>query len=152
MKGGILALAGFLLGLLIVTLPQAESRLAAGAVPKDWPQQVSIGDISVYADRAVIAVPGLRYARVVSDSMAPVITSKSTVLERVPKSAGEIQQGDIISFYEPSNDGVVLHLVTEVIQKDGGTFYKTKGVANAEEDPWVVPFDNVKGVMVGVLR
>lgn len=84
--------------------------------------------------------------------MAPLITDKSTVFEMAPDSPAGVRVNDVISFYEPSVDGVVLHLVTEIVEKDGETFYKTRGVANPEEDPWLVPFENVKGVMVGTFR
>lgn len=143
-----------LLGLLLVVSigGAADSRVALGGPEFTAVQQVPFDSISVYPDHATIDVAGLHYAKVVSNSMAPVITDKSTVLERTPASAEEIKVNDIISFYEPSVDSVVLHLVTEVGTRDGAVYYKTKGVANAEEDPWEVPFSNVKGVLVGVLR
>jgi len=153
MRAFILALAFFVLGLLVGNLPsEASARYALGGQDFVSAQEVPFDSISVYPDKAVIDMPGLHYARVVSNSMAPVITDHSTVLERTPASASEIHVNDIISFYEPSVDSVVLHLVTQVNERDGQAFYKTKGVANPKEDPWEVPFGNVKGVLVGVLR
>ena len=152
MKVFITALA--LLGLVLVVSMggAADTRLAIDGPEFTAVQQVPFDSISVYPDHATIDVAGLHYAKVISNSMAPVITDKSTVLERTPSSADEIKVNDIISFYEPSVDSIVLHLVTEVGSRDGAVYYKTKGVANPDEDPWEVPYSNVKGVLVGVVR
>ncbi len=143
-----------ILGLLLIggISGKTAERSALGGPDFASVQQVPFDSISVYPDHATIDVAGLHYAKVVSNSMAPVITDKSTVLERTPASADEIKVNDIISFYEPSVDSVVLHLVTEVGSRDGNTYYKTKGVANPDEDPWEVQFSNVKGILVGVIR
>ena len=134
-----------------VPLP-AESRLAATDIAVESTQRISFDSIKVYQDEVRIEQPGLHYARVSSDSMAPIITHDSVVFEKVPASASEIHVNDVISFYEPSVDSVVLHLVIEVINQNGNTFYRTKGVANPDADPWLVPYENVKGIMVGTVR
>ncbi|MBI4146718.1 hypothetical protein HY489_05270 [Candidatus Woesearchaeota archaeon] len=141
-----------MLVLAIIAGPTVETRLAYSTEPFTSTQQIPFDAIIVYNDHLTINYPGLRYAKVTSNSMAPIITDTSTALERIPTSPDEIHTGDIISFYEPSVDGVVLHLVTEVLTKDGTTHYKTKGVANPEEDPWEVPYENVKGILVGVIK
>lgn len=153
MKGIIIGLVFFTLGFLVATAVPigVESRLAFSSDNVSSVQRVDFDSIKVYPDEVIIRQPGIHYAKVASNSMAPIITDKSTVFEKEPQE-GEIIPGDVISFYEPSVDGVVLHLVTEVVEKDGGQFYKTKGVANDSEDPWLVPFDSVKGVMVGTFK
>jgi len=154
MRYVIVAVIFFALGIALASsVPRtAESRLALSNASFSSVQQISPDQIRVYPDAVMIGYPGLHYARVMSNSMAPVITDTSTVLERVPGSASDVHVGDIISFYEPSVDDVVLHLVTEREESAGKVFFKTKGVANPQEDPWTVPFENVKGVMVGVLK
>src|SRR3972149_6955825 len=100
MKGILIALAFFVLGLLVANLPaQVESRRAFGGQDFSVVQHVPFNAISVYPDQAIVRVPGLQYAQVVSNSMAPVITEGSTVLERKSAAAEDIQVNDTISFY-----------------------------------------------------
>lgn len=129
-----------------------EERLAFGDASVQSVARIPFDDIKVYPDSVSIDVEGVKYAKVVSNSMAPVITDKSTVLEKAPSGSGDIQVGDVISFYEPSVNGVVLHVVTEKLEENGAVSFRTKGTANPNADPWVVPFENVKGVLVGVLK
>jgi len=153
MKSVVIAIAFFLLGSSIASVPAIpEERVAISDALVESTQRVSFNDIKVYPDEIVIEYPGLKYAKINSNSMAPVITDKSVVFEKVPSSADEIQIGDIISFYEPSVDSIVLHLVVEIVEQNGTVYYSTKGVANEEVDEWLVPFENVKGIMVGTFR
>ena len=153
MKSVVIAIAFFLLGSSIASVPAIpEERIAVSDALVESTQRVSFNDIKVYPDEIVIEYPGLKYAKINSNSMAPVITDKSVVFEKVPSSADEIQIGDIISFYEPSVDSIVLHLVVEIVEQNGTVYYSTKGVANEEVDEWLVPFENVKGIMVGTFR
>ena len=153
MKSVVIAIAFFLLGSSIASVPAIpEERIAVSDALVESTQRVSFNAIKVYPDEIVIEYPGLKYAKINSNSMAPVITDKSVVFEKVPSSADEIQIGDIISFYEPSVDSIVLHLVVEIVEQNGTVYYSTKGVANEEVDEWLVPFENVKGIMVGTFR
>jgi len=153
MKGVFIAVVFLGLGLLLsphisVT---AESRLADSPIIVDSSQRVPFDAISVYSDEVRIDVSGLQYAQVQSNSMAPLITDKSTVFEKIPSSPYEIQIGDVISFYEPSVDDIILHMVVDIVYSDQ-VYYRTMGVANEFVDPWLVPFSNVKGIMVGNFR
>ena len=153
MKGVIIAGVFFLLGILIAHLPvTAEERLAASDLAFESAQRVPFDAISVYPDEVRVSVPDLRYARVTSNSMAPIITDKSTVFEKSPDSVDDILVGDVISFFEPGNDAVVIHAVVNILVIDGQVYYETQGLANPEKDPWLVPFANVQGVMVGTFR
>ena len=152
MKGAVLGIALFLLGLSLNVPLAAEERSATTDAVVESTQRIPFDAITVYPDEVRIEYPGLHYAKVNSDSMAPLLTHDSIVFEKVPASSAEIHVGDIISFYEPSVDKIVLHLVIEIVEKDGKTYYKTKGIANEKEDAWLVPFENVKGIMVGTVR
>ena len=129
-----------------------ESRLALSDEQVESVSQIPFESIKVYPSDVRINYPGLRYARVKSNSMAPLITDTSTVLERAPSSQDDIHVGDVISFYEPSVDDVVLHLVTRIEKTQGKNTYRTKGLANENEDAWLVPYDNVKGILVGIVK
>ncbi len=150
MKGVVLAIVFFLLGFSLNVPLAAEERLATTNAVVESTQRIPFDAIKVFPDEVKISYPGLHYARVTSDSMAPLLTHDSVVFEKVPISADEIRIGDIISFYEPSFDAVVLHSVVEVI--DSGAFFRTQGYANPEPDAQLVPFENVKGIMVGTVR
>jgi len=154
MRGVILAIVFFTLGVLLSPyIPvSAEDRLAESDIVVDSDRRVDFDSIAVYPDRVRISEPGLHYAQVSSNSMAPIITDKSTVFEKTPDSPYEIKIGDVISFYEPSRDAVVLHMVVEILYIDGLVYYRTMGVANGFIDPWLVPYENVRGIMVGTFR
>ena len=152
MKGVVLAIFFLILGFSLNVPLAAEERFAATDMVVESTQRIPFDAIKVYPDEIKIQYPGLHYAKVSSDSMAPLLTHDSVVFEKTPSSPDEIHAGDIISFYEPSVDKIILHLVVEVIAKDGQTFYRTKGIANNAVDDWLVPFENVKGIMVGTVR
>jgi len=150
-KGVLIAIVFFSLGFSLQAVPlPAESRLAATDVAVESTQRIPFDAIKVYPDSVKIEQPGLHYARVSSNSMAPIITDKSTVFEKDPDKS--IKAGDVISFYEPSENAIVLHAVIEVLNTNEGILYRTKGLANPEPDPWLVPYQNVKGIMVGTFR
>jgi signal peptidase I len=152
-KGVVIAIVFLILGFSLQAVPlPAETRLATTDVAVESTQRIPFDAYKVYPDNIQVDYPGLKYAKVSSDSMAPLITHDSVVFEKAPESPDDINMGDVISFYEPSVDGTVLHMVVGIIQSDTATFYKTKGVANPEADPWLVPYGNVKGIMVGTFR
>ena len=151
-KGVVIAIVFLFLGFSLHVPLSAGTRLATTDAAVESTQRIPFDAIKVYEDQVQIDYPGLKYAKVSSDSMAPLITHDSVVFEKTPASADEIHQGDVISFYEPSVNGIVLHMVIGISQQDGQTYFKTKGAANPDADPWLVPYENVKGIMVGTLR
>ncbi len=152
LKGVVLAIVFFSLGFSLDTSLPAEVRSATTDTVVESVQRIPFDAIKVFPDEVRIEQPGLHYAKVNSDSMAPWLTHDSVVFEKVPESADEIKLNDAISFYEPSEDTIVLHMVVDIVEIDGKMFYKTKGIANPNADPWLVPFENVKGIMVGTVR
>jgi len=152
--GGLfLSLFFFALGLVLAPyIPvHADERLAANSQSFESVSRVPFENIKVYSDQVVIDAP-LRYAKVASNSMAPFITDKSVVFEQKPTSPEQIFVGDIISFTTAGEKEVIMHAVVEVVQKDGAYYYHTKGFANSEEDPWLVNYDDIVGVVVGTIR
>jgi len=153
MKGVVISIALLIIGFSLSNVPlAAEQRVATTDIAVESTQRIPFDAIKVYPEEVRIQYPGLRYARVTSDSMAPLITHDSIVFEKVPTSADEIHVGDIISFYEPTIDKVVLHMVIGIIEQDGQQYFQTKGAANPDEDAWLVPFEHVKGIFVGTVR
>lgn len=148
-----MALACFALGFLLASIKpiSADVRIALGAGDFQSASRIDFDEVNVYPDKVQILHSGINYARVASNSMAPFITNESVVFE-VPPSSTDIMVGDVISFRVPGIDGVVLHMVTQIVKKDEKVFYRTKGYANDFEDPWLVPEEDVQGVLVGVFR
>ena len=114
-------------------------------------QNIPESSLKASPTRFCINHPSLRYVQVASSSMDPFITPLSTVVEIVPSSPDDISVGDIISFYRPEINDVVMHSVVEIVPDRGAIMYRTKGF-NQPPDPWIVPFSDVKGLVVAVVR
>ena len=80
---------------------------------------------------------------VFSGSMEPQLKVGGVVVTR-HVAAEEIQVGDIITFYPPASEQLTSHRVIAV--DDGSPLhFQTKGDANENTDPFVVPAENVVG-------
>ncbi len=80
---------------------------------------------------------------VFSGSMEPQLKVGGVAVTR-PVAAEEIQVGDIITFYPPTSEQLTSHRVIAV--DDGSAFhFQTKGDANENADPFIVPAENVTG-------
>ena len=97
---------------------------------------------SVLAPVAATASP-LRTFVVATGSMEPTVPQGSLAVVR----AGEPQLGDVIVFASPLG-GHHLHRVVEVRQGEDGPLYVTRGDANDDPDSYVVPPEDVVGVLV----
>ena len=84
---------------------------------------------------------------VLTDSMYPEISSGDLIICHQEEPT-DIQEGDIISFFDPAGNGtsIVTHRVIEVVEENGEISYKTKGDFNNTEDKLAVPADNLVGV------
>jgi len=80
---------------------------------------------------------------VFSGSMEPELKVGGVVITQ-PAEAEEIKVGDIITFHCPLADGLNSHRVIEI--KEGSQLqFQTKGDANEDPDPFIVPSQNVVG-------
>lgn len=77
-----------------------------------------------------------------SGSMVPAIPVGAAVI--VDPGARDIRVGDVISV-RLTGAHVYTHRVTRVVDRNGGTWFETKGDANAEPDPAIVPATSVVG-------
>jgi signal peptidase len=86
---------------------------------------------------------GWRVDTVSSGSMEPQLKVGGVVVTR-PVEAEDIKAGDIITFHSPLSEELTSHRVIAV--EEGSSFYfQTKGDANEDVDPFVVPAQNVVG-------
>jgi len=80
---------------------------------------------------------------VFSGSMEPQLKVGGVVITR-PVQAEDIKVGEIITFYSPLSEKLTSHRVIAV--EDGSSFdFRTKGDANEDADPFIVPAQNVVG-------
>jgi signal peptidase len=86
---------------------------------------------------------GWRVDAVFSGSMEPGLKLGGVVVTR-PVEAEEIKAGDIITFYSPLNERLMSHRVIAV-EHGSGWHFQTKGDANEDADPFVVPAENMVG-------
>ncbi len=80
---------------------------------------------------------------VYSGSMEPELKVGAVVITR-PVDAEEIKTGDIITFYSPLSEKLTSHRVIAV-QEGSSLHFSTKGDANEDADPFIVPAENVVG-------
>lgn len=93
---------------------------------------------------------GYRIYDVKTGSMEPVYSVGSMVIVKL-KSAEDISVGDDITFYRPGNDiDVWTHRVTQIIEdyNGQGIAFKTQGIANKSEDPFITLGGNVVGTVI----
>mgnify|MGYP000167901275 FL=1 len=100
---------------------------------------------------AVVAVPqvagGDESFVVVSGSMSPTIEAGDIVVVD-EASPSDIEEGDIITFDRtPGDDKRTMHRVVGVVSQNDRRYFRTKGDANEEADPQLVPADAVIGTV-----
>jgi signal peptidase len=106
----------------------------------------------------VFAVPSLAGADqsyvVLSSSMSPELRAGDVILV-TETPTDSISTGDVITFRSsraPTASGgdaeYVTHRVVEVVERDGGTYFRTKGDANDAPDRRLVPSEAVAGNVV----
>lgn len=108
--------------------------------------------IHVYEDRIVIDIQGASWAEFTdTNSMDPVIDADANSIEITPVSTADIHVGDIIS-YKPENfNGYLIHRVIDINEDNDGWYAIVKGDNLKNPDPEKVRFEQISGVLVGVI-
>jgi signal peptidase I len=114
--------------------------------------RIAKDDILVYQDRIVIYV-NKAFPASFSDSrsMYPFIREGVYALEMKPENQGELKVGDIIGFRSESFDTNIIHRIIEIGNDEERWYAITKGDNNPAPDPGKVRFDDVIGVLVGLI-
>jgi hypothetical protein len=125
------------------------------AYPSQGPEQLSptkrISDnwINVQTNKVMVEIPGASVIRIAdTNSMDPTLDAEATVLVVSPRSPDEIHVGDIIVYQVENN--LIIHRVIET-GYDDAWWSIVKGDNNPVPDPEKVRFEQVKGVVVGIL-
>lgn len=120
----------------------------------DWKRILHVGGTALFLALVlpfvVFALPQLVGAEasyvVLSDSMSPTINAGDAIIVN-EVSPSEIEEGDVITFHKSAEaDGLpITHRVTEVVQRDGERYFRTRGDANENADQSLVKGENVVG-------
>lgn len=94
-----------------------------------------------------IHIFGFRQYIVATGSMEPEYSiGDLIIIKQTPKE--KIKVGDIINYISENGADTITHRVVEVKEKEGQTYYKTKGDNNNSEDLQLVNYNQVQGVLV----
>ena len=119
------------------------------ATPSD---RVSEDSIKVYSDKVVLDIKNASWASFTpTHSMEPFISEKANGIEVKPSSPSDLKVGDIISYKPDFTSGLVIHRIIKTGYDDTGWYAVVKGDNNAEQDPGKVRFDDINGVLIGVI-
>ncbi len=114
--------------------------------------RVSEDNIHVYDDRIILDIQNASWASFTpTHSMEPLISDKAHGIELKPKSPAELEVGDVISYKSDFVAGLVIHRIIKIDFDDNGWYAIVKGDNNAEQDPGKVRFDQINGVLVGII-
>ncbi len=117
--------------------------------PSDWidEKQVKIRDRYVS-----LIIKNATWAKFTdTNSMDPVIDSESHAIKIMPSDPSKLDLGDIISFRSPKMNGIIIHRIVEKNTDKDGVYFITKGDNNKYPDSEKVRFDQITGVVVGIL-
>jgi hypothetical protein len=146
---------GFMASLAILSLPanlQLPISFGSAAEQNSPYNHISEDLIHVYDDKILLDIPNATWSTFAdTNSMDPFIDYGANGLEIRPKTYLDIHVGDIISFKHNLINGILIHRVVRTGFDDDGWFAITKGDNNNNEDPGKVRFDDVHGVLVGVI-
>ena len=98
----------------------------------------------VVVARVIPVVTGGATFVVGGGSMEPAIPTGSLVIA-TPVAASQLAPGDVVSVRVGEKQAVFTHRVVRLVDREGGTWLETKGDANDEPDPSIIPATSVIG-------
>lgn len=137
--------------------PDVQQPLSLGGLfskdvktaPRD---HIAEEQIHVFKDRVVVDIPDVTWSSFTdTGSMIPFIDQNSNGLELNPKSPDEINIGDIVSYESDYSSGIIIHRVIETGTDELGWYAILRGDNNPISDPGRIRFEQVQGILVGVL-
>ena len=115
-------------------------------------EHLNDSQIKVYNDKVVLDVQNAIWAKFTpTHSMDPVLSEKASAIEIVPKSADDVNEGDIVAYKSAYADGIIIHRVIKKSTDQLGTYFIVKGDNNPTADPGKVRFEDIKSVVVGII-
>jgi len=109
-------------------------------------------NIKVYSDKVLIAEEGILFAKYANtNSMDPLFDESANGLEKIPASPEDVHVGDIVSYNSGLIDSLIVHRVISINEDSNGTYYTLKGDNNFLQDPERVRFEQIHGVLIGII-
>lgn len=141
------------LGIPSLERPLSFDTLFKGNIELESPQDhISENDIHVFNNKIVVDVKDASWSTFTNtNSMDPFIDTGANGLEIKPTSQTQVKTGDIISYKPESKNGLVIHRVVATGHDSNGWYAKTKGDNNPTVDPGKVRFNQIHGVLIGVI-
>jgi hypothetical protein len=126
-------------------LDKAQEKLS----PSD---RIKENQVHVFDDKIVLDVAGASWASFVdTNSMDPLFDAGANSLELPPKSPDDVKVGDVVSYRSQETGDLIIHRVIAVGSDEDGVFYTLRGDNNGIADPGRVRFEDIHGVVVGIL-
>jgi hypothetical protein len=127
--------------------------VTGSAIPRIVPgDHIQEPQIRVYKDRVVLDIQDAIWAQFTpTHSMDPVLSDTANAIEIVPKSADQVDEGDIVAYKSEYADGIIIHRVIKKGEDQLGAYYIVKGDNNPKADPGLVRFEDIKSVVVGII-
>ena len=129
------------------------SGVTGEAVARATPgEHLDDSQIKVYNNQVVLDVQDAIWAKFTpTHSMDPVLSSNASAIEVVPKSADDVNVGDIVAYKSEYSDGIIIHRVIQKSTDQLGTYFTLKGDNNPTPDPGKVRFSQIQSVVVGII-
>jgi hypothetical protein len=113
---------------------------------------VKESQIHVYEDRIIIETEGASWAAFTdSNSMDPFLDETSNSIEIKPEDPDDIDPGDIISYRSGITGDLIVHRVISKGEDESGVYYIVKGDNNPAQDPEKIRFEQINGVLIGII-
>ncbi|MBT5021266.1 signal peptidase I [Candidatus Woesearchaeota archaeon] len=107
--------------------------------------------IHVFGDKIVLDISDASWGSFTdTNSMDPFLDVGSNSIEIRPKTADQVNVGDVVSYYTSEKD-LIIHRVIEKDVDEKGVYYILKGDNNHVEDPEKVRFEQINGILVGII-
>lgn len=151
----------FLLGLIVsntiplsvaddVQQPNSVFRTPEMISPSDW---IAESQVYVLKDKIIINIKNATWAKFTdTNSMDPLFDVNSNTLEIQPQEPSDLQVGDIISYESRVVQGsTIIHRIVDIKEDSKGLYFIAKGDNNIYNDPERIRFEQIKGVVVGII-
>lgn len=117
--------------------------------PNDW---IAENQIRVFNDQIILNIPNASWARFTdTNSMDPLFDIDSNTIEIKPEKVSDLKVGDIISYESRVLGITIIHRIVDIGEDNDGIYFVTKGDNNIYKDPEKVRFEQIKGVVVGII-
>jgi len=108
--------------------------------------------IHVFEDRIILDIKDAEWAGFTdTNSMDPIVDTGANSFEIKPKSTENIHIGDIISYNSDYASGTIIHRVVEISKDSEGWYCKVKGDNLSKPDKGKIRFNQIQGIIIGVI-